>query len=85
MKIIRAISLIIGFLFLNLIQILIPIFNLKLYLTELKDVKVYVVNSDGMKEILYTPHNEDSFFLKVVKEYIKLHKNLSSKKLKIKQ
>ena len=37
--------------------------------TVLKDVKAYDFNNDGMKEILYTHQNEDSLFLKVVKEY----------------
>ncbi len=47
-------------------------------LTELKDVKAYVANNDGMKEIIYTYQNEDLLFFKVVKEYIKLTKILIS-------
>lgn len=53
---------------------------------ELKDVKAYDVNNDGMKEIIYTYQNKDSLFLKIYNPFsgeILLNTKIQVAKLKI--
>ncbi|GMR25616.1 MAG: hypothetical protein BMS9Abin39_0927 [Ignavibacteria bacterium] len=55
-------------------------------LAELKDVKAYDVNNNGMKEILYTYQNKDSLYLKIYNPFsdkILLHSKIQVAKLKI--